>query len=126
MVEMAVVLPVFMMLVLGIVEFGRALSVGQMVTNASREACRRSVLDDSESTAIESEIKTFLAGSLDVTTSDVTVECYVNDALANVSTAVENDKIRVRVEVDANDVAYFSGKFLLGKTLGGETTMRHE
>ena len=34
-VEMAMVLPIFMMVVFGIVEFGRAMMVGQMVTRAS-------------------------------------------------------------------------------------------
>ena len=37
-VEMALVLPIFFGVVLGIVEFGRAMMVSQMVTNAAREA----------------------------------------------------------------------------------------
>ncbi|MEO2032326.1 MAG: TadE/TadG family type IV pilus assembly protein [Planctomycetaceae bacterium] len=125
-VEMAIVLPVFMMLILGIIEFGRAMSVSQMVSNASREGCRRAVLDDSQTSTIETEVKDFLSNSLGISTGDVTVECYVNDVLTNVNTAMENDKITVNVEVDANDVSYFAGGYLAGKKLTGETTMRHE
>lgn len=124
--EMALVLPIFMMLILGIIEFGRAMSVSQMVSNASREGCRRAVLDDSQSSTIESDVKDFLSDSLGISSSDVTVRCYVNDVLTNLSTAVENDKITVQVEVDVDDVSYFTGRYLAGKKLTGETTMRHE
>ena len=41
-VEMALVLPIFFMVVLGIIEFGRAFMIGQLVTNAAREAVRPS------------------------------------------------------------------------------------
>ena len=40
MVEMAICFPVFMLILLGIVEFGRALMVSQMLTSSAREACR--------------------------------------------------------------------------------------
>jgi Flp pilus assembly protein TadG len=42
-VEMAFVFPLFMLLVLGIVEFGRYMMVGQLLTNASREGARMAV-----------------------------------------------------------------------------------
>ena len=125
-VEMAIVLPIFMMLVLGIIEFGRAMSVSQMVSNASREGCRRAVLDDSQTSTIETEVKDFLSNSLNIPTTDVTVKCYVNDVLTNVNSGVANDKIKVEVEVDVDDVAYFTGRYLARKKLTGETTMRHE
>jgi len=126
MVEMALVLPVFLLLLLGIFEFGRALSISQMVTNASREGCRRAVLDGSTNTEIETYVEDFLSGSIGINTSDVTVEFYVNDVLANVSTAVETDKIKVRVEIEFDTVSLTGADYLKGKQLVGETTMRHE
>ena len=38
---MALVLPIFTMLVFGIIEFGRGFMIMQLVTNAAREGCRR-------------------------------------------------------------------------------------
>lgn len=40
MVEMAVCFPVFMLILMGIIEFGRAMSVTQMLNSASRIGCR--------------------------------------------------------------------------------------
>jgi Flp pilus assembly protein TadG len=44
-VEMALVLPVFMMVLLGIVEFGRAMMVSQLLANASREGARLAIVE---------------------------------------------------------------------------------
>ncbi|MEZ6061460.1 MAG: TadE/TadG family type IV pilus assembly protein [Planctomycetaceae bacterium] len=125
-VEFAIIIPIFLILVLGIIEFGRAMSVGQMVTNASREGCRQAILDGSSSTAVEAYVDNFLSGALGVTAADVTVTCFVNGAAADVSTAEESDTIRVRVSVPFDRVSLVQADYLAGKTLVGETTMRHE
>jgi hypothetical protein len=51
-VEFAVIAPLFFMMVFGIIEFGRALMVQQILTNASREGARRAIVEG----ATESEI----------------------------------------------------------------------
>jgi Flp pilus assembly pilin Flp len=45
-VEFAIVLPLLMVLLLGIFEFGRLWSVNQVVTDAAREGARRAVVKD--------------------------------------------------------------------------------
>ncbi len=71
MVEMALVLPVFVALMLGVIEFGRAIMVGQLVTNAAREGCRQAILDGSTNTAVSDFVKQFLADTANVATADV-------------------------------------------------------
>lgn len=44
MLEMAIVLPIFLMLVLGIIEMGRVMMINQMACNACREGARRAVI----------------------------------------------------------------------------------
>src|SRR5262245_57058974 len=44
-VEFAVVAPIFLLLVFGMIEYGRMVMVYQIVTNASREGARAAVLD---------------------------------------------------------------------------------
>ena len=51
MVEMALVLPIFLMLVLGIIEFGRAMMIANLVTNAAREGARVACVSRSEENA---------------------------------------------------------------------------
>jgi hypothetical protein len=45
-VEMALILPVLMLLLLGIIEFGSAWNAKQIVTDAAREGARRAVVSD--------------------------------------------------------------------------------
>jgi Flp pilus assembly protein TadG len=45
-VEFALVLPVLLLMVMGILDFGRALNIHHVVTDASREAARRAVVRD--------------------------------------------------------------------------------
>ena len=45
-VEMALIMPVLLLLVLGIVEFGRAFLAKQAVTDAAREGARHAVVND--------------------------------------------------------------------------------
>ncbi|MDQ4501870.1 pilus assembly protein [Sinomonas sp. ASV322] len=51
-VEFALVLPVLLVLVLGIIDFGRALSAQQTLTNAARVGARVMVLQNSPTAAI--------------------------------------------------------------------------
>ncbi|MGB6041722.1 MAG: TadE family protein, partial [Pirellulales bacterium] len=44
-VEFALVAPLFVLMVMGMIEVGRAIMVQQVLTNASREGARRAVLD---------------------------------------------------------------------------------
>jgi Flp pilus assembly protein TadG len=50
-VEFALVVPLLLILVLGIVEFGRAWNAYQVITDAAREAARTAVVDNANVTA---------------------------------------------------------------------------
>lgn len=49
-VEFALVVPIFLLLLLGIVEFARAWNIHQVLTDAAREGARRAVVADVETT----------------------------------------------------------------------------
>lgn len=132
MVEAAMVLPIFFLAILGIVEFGRGMMVSQLVTNASREAARRSVLDGSTNAIVEDYIQDKLSVSIGTSTSDVTVAITITPDPANNTTGNElinaqpYDLITVKVSVPYDKVSFFTGRYLAGKDLSAETTMRHE
>src|SRR5438477_12793763 len=71
-VEFAVVAPVFLLLVFGMIEYGRMVMVQQIITNGSREGARAAVLDGATTASVTSSVNSFLsAGS--ITGATVTV-----------------------------------------------------
>lgn len=132
MVEMALVLPVFVMVSLGIIEFGRALMVANMVTNAARESARMAVLDGSTNASVQQAAQDFLTTSLKVKSSDVTVNIAITAATGNTNpnnqcaNAHTRDLITVTVQVPYSKVALIPAKFLQSTILNGSSAMRHE
>lgn len=131
-VEMALVLPIFFMVVLGIVEFGRAMMVGQLVTNGAREGARLAILDGSSNSQVSTYVKDFLSTSLNIAPGDVTVNITVTPAPGNttsgseVANAQPRDLITVRAEVPFSKVQFIPGKYLASKKIVGQSAMRHE
>lgn len=131
-VEMALVLPIFFAVVLGIIEFGRAMMVGQMVTNAAREATRLAIIDGSTNTTVTTWINSFLNQSLGVAAGDVTTTITVVAAPGNadpgnqLANAQPRDLVTIKVEVPFDKVAFIPGNYLNGKNLKAQSSMRHE
>ena len=131
-VELALVLPIFVMLALGIIEFGRALMVSQLVTNAAREGVRLASLDGTTNSEVEETIRNFLTGSANVPTGDVAITISITPATGNpnpsnqVADANVRDQINVQVGIPFNSVSFTGGNYLTGKTIIGSATMRHE
>lgn len=131
-VEMALVLPIFMMVTLGIVEFGRAMMVGQLVTNAAREGARLGIIDGSNNAKVQASIQEFLQQAAGVQPGDLTITITVTPATGNpsaqneVANALPRDLVSVYVAVPFNKVSYIAGNYLNGKTLSGRCAMRHE
>lgn len=132
MVEMALVLPIFVLVTLGIVEFGRAMMVSQIVSNAAREGARLGIVDGSTNAGVTSFCKTFLNDAVNVATSDVTVTITVTEAPGNpaaantIESSSAKDLVTVKVEVPFDKVSYVAGSYLSGKTLAAVSAMRHE
>jgi Flp pilus assembly protein TadG len=62
-VEMAVVLPLLLTLVLGIIQYGYVFMVRQSLTHAANEACRVATLPGSTDTDILSTVDSYLSGT---------------------------------------------------------------
>ena len=63
MVELAVVLPLLLTIVFGIIEFGWVFMVRETLTNASREGCRVAVLQGSTTTNIIDQVNTSMSAT---------------------------------------------------------------
>jgi Flp pilus assembly pilin Flp len=121
-VEFALIAPLLFLFVFGIIEFGRAVMVQQIITNASREGARLGVLDGSTKSDVISETVDYLkSASLGAATDD-----WINVPLAPEASGF-GDSITVEVEVTFDQVSWLpSPMFLGGKTFKATTVMRRE
>jgi Flp pilus assembly protein TadG len=62
--EFALVMPLLLILVVGVIEFGRAWNMQQIITDAAREGARKAVIFDEAvtQTDVRNTVKTALAG----------------------------------------------------------------
>jgi Flp pilus assembly protein TadG len=131
-VEMAFVLPIFLLVVFGIVEFGRAFMVEHLLANATRMGARQSIVDGSTNSNVEQAVKDFCVSSLGVTSDQVSVTFALaagsGDAVTGneVSTATTGNLCTVSTSVSFSNVSYLPGSYLGGRQLTGSCTMDHE
>jgi Flp pilus assembly protein TadG len=74
-VEFALVLPLLLILVVGIIEFGRAWNMHQIITDAAREGARKAAIADESvtQTQVENTVRNALAGGrIDPSTATIT------------------------------------------------------
>jgi Flp pilus assembly protein TadG len=131
MVEFALVLPIFMLILSGILDFGFALYSRMSVINAAREGARTAVMinDPTEivQTAKESAVSAAAQGGIGVTTSNVTVTC-LQTSVSPTSTAevpggcgsaVSGDSVRVKIDYSYPTFfpLFFGTKFNLDSTV---------
>lgn len=124
-VEFAVVAPLFFLMVFGLIEFGRAIMVQQVLTNASREGARIGVLDSPTPTAgsVTTAVRNYLdkagvrgaAASVTITPSEPTSAGY-------------GQPVTVTVQIPFQQVSWLPTPwFLKGNTnLRASTVMRRE
>ena len=132
-VEMALVLPIFCMIVFGIVEFGRAFMIGQLVTNAAREGVRQAVTGDYTNAQVTADIKSFLLASGKIQGTDLAITFTVTPAAGNpavagneVSKCTSKDLITIKVAVPFSKVSLIPATYLKTTSLSGQASMRFE
>ena len=119
-VEFAIVAPVLFLLILGMIEFGRAVMVQQILTNASREGARRAILEHATATEVEDYVADYLTNTF-VSGAAVTV------APGDLSDTGFGDPVTVTVSVPFDQVSWVPAPwFLGGKTLTAQSMMRAE
>jgi len=77
-VEFALIIPIFLLLVLGLFDMGRAVFYHSTIQNASREAVRVGIVDQTVAT-IEQEAVDTASGVMPITAADVSVQFLAPD-----------------------------------------------
>ena len=126
MVELALVLPIFVAIIFGILEFGRAFMVHEMMTHASRIGARTAVLPfNNSNNDVKTKVESALAdGSVPV--SDVTVSILVNGTEGSIANAKRGDLVMVKATVPYSKVSLITPQFLSNYSVVGVTAMRRE
>ena len=119
-VEFAIVAPVLLLLVFGMIEYGRLVMVQQVITNATREGARQAVLDGATTTSVTTVVNDFLTASR---ISGAVVTVTPNPP----SSAAFGDPVTVSVQVPFSQVSWLpTPMFLSTTTLSATTVMRRE
>lgn len=119
-VEFAVVAPVFFLVVLGIIEFGRMVMAQQVITNAAREGARVAVLDSATAARVTTRVTDYLAAA---GVSGATVTVTPNPP----TSAGFGQPVSVRIDIPFTAVSALSAPFMsAAKTLTSEAVMRRE
>lgn len=119
-VEFAIVAPVLLLLVMGMIEYGRLVMVQQVITNASREGARQGTLEGATTASVTTTVNQFLAAS------------RIHGAVVTVtpnppSSAAFGNPVTVAVQVPFSEVSWLpTPMFLSGATLSATTVMRRE
>jgi Flp pilus assembly protein TadG len=114
-VEYALMLPILILIVIMLVDLGRAVYYYSVVFNAAREGARWGIIDPEDTAGIEAAAKAKITG---INPADVTV----------VSAMPTEDTIRVTVSYSFAPVTPLVGNFLSGGTLTlqSQSTMQVE
>jgi Flp pilus assembly protein TadG len=138
-VEFALVAPIYFVLVLGTIEFGRCLMVSELLTEAARKGCRKGIIDGTSTQEIRDAATNFLST---VGINGETVQVVINDGAGNVTeaeTMPSYTEITVTVQVPVTNITWMPtagmsipvpgvGNVGIGPSgnLGGQFTMRRE
>ena len=119
-VECALVVPLLAIILLGMIEFGRAVMVKEILSNAARKGCRSAALPLATNGGVQSDVNAVLS-SHGLDTTSATISIYVNDAAGSVLDADPGDKVSVQVSLPFS-AASWTGNFLLtNQSLASET-----
>lgn len=131
-VEFALVLPIFLLLLFGAIEFGRAFFVLHLMANAAREGAREASLPNKTVSDVESAVDGFITGvGLDTSQRTTTIGvipagCTEPDETP-LADADSGDRVRVSV---AYGFQVITGSFIPGLSdpiqLSARCVFRHE
>ncbi len=123
-VEMALVMPIALTLIFGIMQVGYAFMIQHMLQDAARKGCRAASFPSSSNTVVTSAVNGVLSN---MKLTGVTTTILVNGAAVDVSTASYGSTVSVSVQIPLSNVMLFSVSFAqFTGTIQGAATIRCE
>jgi len=124
-VEFAIVAPLIVLFVMGVIEFGRAMFLQQVAITTARAACRDGILGSASNSSVQNALNLQLQGiGLTGGTSTIRVS---GQSDRDESTAAPGEPIEISVTIPYTANSWLPSPFYLGgKSLTGRVTMSKE
>jgi Flp pilus assembly protein TadG len=122
-VEFAVVALPFFIIVVGLVEVGRALMVQHLLLAAARQGARVGIVPPNGNTEISTAVGNVMTPA-GITSDKITVT--VNDGTADASTATTGQEITVQVYVPVGSISWLPFTNYLSGNLSAQYTLRRQ
>lgn len=119
--EFAIILPMLLLFLFGIIEFGRVMTVRSVLISSAREGARVAILPGATNSDVLSKI------SEELSHAGLSYDNY-EFTPSDLSTAGRDTPITIRVRINYESIAWVPGFFpgLSGAQLEGVTVMRKE
>src|SRR5438477_226878 len=101
-VEMALAVPILLLIVFGLIEVGHAFMVQHVIQDAARQGCRAAICPHSTNAVVTSAVAGLLQGE---GIKKATTTILVNGSAGDVARAQTDDEISVQVVIAASDVS---------------------
>jgi Flp pilus assembly protein TadG len=124
-VEFAVVAPVFIFFVLGLIEMGRGFMVTNQLNSAARDGCRTGILSSKTYTDITTTVDNDMQAA-GITGYSTTVKVNDTAVTSNTYAPNSNDQIQVTISVPVGNVSWLPTTFFLTGSLYGQYNLTHE
>lgn len=115
MVELAVILPLIVLLLFGMSEATRMCMVAQLLTNAAREGCRVAVSNTRTQSDVVSRVNATLAAA-GLSTAGATTTVTISPSRPSLQASKRGDKITVTISVPFRKVNWLPNPFFYGGT----------
>ena len=124
--ELALMLPIFLLLLVGILEFGRAIMLHQILTNGTREAARQAIVKGASDSTIISAVNDYL-DSASVQSSGRVIEIQNGSGQATTVASIgSHEKITVFVSIPFDENSFGMTDWFLGESIVTRISMRRE
>jgi len=123
-VELALILPLLLLLVFGIIEFGRALYIKNTLSNAAREGARRAAVTTPWTTAQTDALKDYVKSTIQVDQAGIVIT--ISSAPNSPPLSGQGDSVTVNVALPFTPVVGSIIPQLKNITLVGQSSMRYE
>ncbi len=128
-VEFAMVLPVFVFIMLMLIELSNLSMAKNVMLNEAREAVRLAISSNADYADVETFARDRVIGILNVKSSDVefSIDARSKTGVERVSLSeiVKGDYVTVHLDIPYSSIAIFAGGILTEKTIG-QCTMQKE
>lgn len=126
MVEFAIAIPIFILLIMGLMQIARGVMVRQLMVNAAREGARKAVIPGANAANVIASIEAYLnTASIRAPNKTVKILDSAGNVVSDLNTLISKDLIELELTVPYGEVAWGSF-FNFNANLKARVVMRKE